>query len=108
MKITLLYHGRRCQLLWAIFFQHENMLSLLHHIHEEKYCGHCFQSVRFACVENANQPLSLFSRNVSRRFLIGLTLKCVSDPQRALVFEREVHHIMQPRCELEQSESLPL
>lgn len=101
MKITLLYHGRRRQLLWAIFFQHENVLSLLHRIHEEKYCGHC-------CVENANQTLSLFSRNVSRRFLIGLTLKCVSDPQRALVFEREVHHIMQPRCELEQSESLPL
>ena len=108
MKITLLYHGQRCQLLWAIFFQHENMLSLLHRIHEEKYCGHCFQSVRFACVENANQTLSLFSRNVSHRFLIGLTLKCVSDPQRALFFEREVHHIMQPRCELEQSESLPL
>lgn len=81
------------------------MLSLLHRIHKEKYCGHC---VRFACVENANQTLSLFSCNVSRHFLIGLTLKCVSDPQRALVFEREVHHIMQPRCELEQSESLPL
>ena len=84
------------------------MLSLLHCIHKEKYCGHCFQSVRFACVENDNQTLLLFSRNVSRRFLIGLTLKCVSDLQRVLVFEREVHHIMQPQCELERSESLPL
>ena len=84
------------------------MLSLLHRIHDEKYCGHCFQSIRFACVENANQTSLLFSRNVSRCFLIGLTLKCVSDPQGALVFEREIHHITPPRCELEQSESLPL
>ena len=90
------------------FFSAREHAFVTSRIHEEKYCGHCFQSVRFACVENANQTLSLFSRNVSRRFLIGLTLKCVSDPQRALVFEREVHHIMQPRCELEQSESLPL
>lgn len=49
----------------------------------------------FACVENANQTSLLFSCNVSRHFLIGLTLKCVSDPQIALVFEHEVHHITQ-------------
>ena len=88
--------------------QHENMPSLLHRNYDEKYCGHCFQSVRFPPTENANQTSLLFSQNVLRRFLKRdrSRTKCVGDPQRG--FEHGVHHITQPRCELQRSENLPL
>ena len=78
-------------------FHYDNMSSLLHHIHEENHCGHCFQSARFRHEVSEAQTTPWFvTQNVLNRARNADTTrpKCVDDPQR--VFEHGVHLIMQP------------
>ena len=76
----------------------EEMTSLLHKIHREKHCGHCFKSAKF--------PLTLGSKVQMDSWSVTQTVlnrtrkadetrpKCVADPQR--VFEQGIHNIKQP------------
>ena len=77
---------------------YEKMTDLLHKIHGEKHCGHCFKSARFQFSLEGKVQLNSWSvtqtvLNRSRN-ADETHVKCVVDPQR--VFEHGVRLIMQP------------
>ena len=78
--------------------QYENMTSLLHSIHREEHCGHCFKSARFPHSRSdaeSSWPAVLTQNIFNRKRKEDKTHnKCVVDPQS--VFEQGVHLIMNP------------
>ena len=76
--------------------QYENMIFLLHSIHRDEHCGHCFKSANFPLSGGEAEFAWPLTQNVfARKQKADETRpKCVVDPQR--VFEQGVHYIKNP------------
>ena len=76
--------------------EQDNMIALLEKIHQDDYCGHCFQSVIFDPVREDLQISQLLTQRVFHRTKDATPFwtKCVVNPRR--IFEQGVHHISKP------------
>ena len=79
--------------------QHENMISLLHSIHREEHCGHCFKSAKFPLSRGEVESSWPVTQNIftSKQKADETRPKCVVDPKR--VFEQGLHYIKVPITE---------